>query len=150
MAEAGKIGRESIDSVLGKLKEIDPEAAKLGESLVGAFDDADEEATNFEASTTEKLVKIAAGWFTVQSAIDAVSKVINDQILILENARRAHLTVASAQQEALKNLVGFTPQQQQQLLSVIAPQIQAKTQISRSIANRQRNRCNGVSRCKFC
>ncbi|EMI47385.1 hypothetical protein [Rhodopirellula sp. SWK7] len=145
LVAAGKIVERSFDDMLSPLDKLDPIAADQARKMKKHFDDIEMRGksafSNISSSAMRETAQIVLGYVGVQEAIEAVTEVIQDQRQVLKDASDAHMTLAQAQQEAVKNLATLPKQQRDELINETAYDIADKAgvpeiaQVVRALGN---------------
>jgi hypothetical protein len=113
-----------FDNIIAELKKVDPAAAKEAEKLRGTLKrSADDSVPPWKSFADSAIsnIKLLAGAFLgaqgLQGAIEIVNGLIAHQGKLIDSAASKQLTLAKAQQEAIKNLAALSRVQQSELLT---------------------------------
>lgn len=120
-----------FDDIIAELEKIDPKAAEEAKKLKKHMKDAaDQTGTDWQgvaANTAREVATIAAAYFGVGEAVQAVNGYITEQAALSKKSLDTQLSIAQAQQEAAKNLAAFSAVERSELLQEAAPEIQDAT-----------------------
>ncbi len=148
LVEAGKLSEKSIDSIADAFGKIDPAVGAAAKEIVEKMKSAGEEVETHTQSSLQTSGSLFAGFAqeAVKSiasvslaytgvnglgeAINTVSQYIDIQRKKMEEARDSQVSLATAQQETIKNLVGTDAIRQSELLREALPQIARSTGFS--------------------
>ena len=134
LVDAGEIVERSFEEMIAPLDKIDPKAAEAARRLKSEAEDAANKSESvfdkFGKSAVAKITAIAGAYIGVQEAIQATNRLLREQEDILKDAAEQQMDLAGAQQEAIKNLAGFSIPQQRDLLNTFVPDVAAKTGFS--------------------
>ncbi len=129
--QTGRIASESVADIANSFDVIDPEAAKAARAVLDNMEEAAEGSAESWSKATEDMVLKLGTVGTAAAALKTTVSLIADEIehqkSMIENARQAHLTLAEAEQEAVKNMAGFTKEQQDTILQGDVPAVQKAT-----------------------
>lgn len=146
-AETKRLNVTPLEAYHAKLKRLD-EAVKAGalshrdyttavQREKEALDRANEAAARKGQTTGQntslmslaigKLGPWAAGLFTVQRAIQAVTSAMREKMEVEKEALQSQNAIAKSQADAAKNLSGLSKEEKEDILNVQAPKIQKET-----------------------
>ncbi|MCM2373916.1 hypothetical protein [Aporhodopirellula aestuarii] len=145
LVESGQIIERTFEDMLAPLQRIDPIAAEQARAMHAHFDDIENRGRGafhgIAQSAIAQGTAIISSYVGVQEAIQTVTKMIQDQRQMMKDASDAHMGMAEAQQEAIKNLSTLPEKQRDELINVAAYDIASKAgipeipQIVRAIGN---------------
>lgn len=131
---AGELAEESIDDVIATLRKIDPAAADAAKGIYTNLDDSakksDVSFKTFGVSAIRQITAVAGAYVSIQKAIDTVTGYLQEQDRLMERSLNRQIQLASAQQEASKNLAGLTVVERDELLQQAVPDISSATGFS--------------------
>lgn len=131
MVSEGKIIDQSIDGVIAKLDAVDPAAAKAARDINTRLSDAAQQSDDafgtFGRSALHQLAAVAGAYIGIQEAIQATTRFLNEQEESLRSAAETQMSLAGAQQEALKNLAGLSAADRKGLLEGFVGEVAGKT-----------------------
>lgn len=131
LQETGKQGRQSVESIVDKLGEIDPEVAKVAKNAQAEFDKVGKAGDKaFGSEALAKLTQFGAGFVSFGAIIQTVTQYYDEQVQKMEEAREAQLSLAAAQADAAKNLIGLGELERSELLQGAVSDIAAETGFS--------------------
>lgn len=123
--ESGHISEKSIADIAKGFDQLDPEAAKAAQTVIDNMANAAEEAKGSWSLATEDMVaKIGTVGFAaaaLKSVVSVISDELEHQKSLIADARQATMTLADAEQDAMKNMAGLDKSQQQKLLQEVVP-----------------------------
>lgn len=134
LVAAGKISERSMQDIVGELEKLDPAASASARKIIAEMDRAGKSGkdafASFGKSAIGEITSIVTAYIGVQEAIQAVNGYLETQREILAETRDTQLQLATAQQEAAKNLAGLTVVERNDLLRNAVPDIAAASGFS--------------------
>lgn len=125
MSDADKAVK--FDGIISELEKLDPKAAAEAKKLKDRMNEAAEGGTvswrKFATSTVAQIGGVVTAYVGVQQAVQQVNEYLEKQRELSKSAAESQRELAKAQAETLKNLVGLTAIQQNELLNEAIPQI---------------------------
>jgi hypothetical protein len=136
LVEAGKLSEKSIEDVAAAFDKIDPQAAEAARAIIGkmanAADQSESAFTGFGRSAMAEIAGIAGAYIGVGEAISKVTQFLEDQKASMREAKEAHVDLAEAQENAIKNLSGLSKEDRAALLDR-APQMSMEVGVEPAI-----------------
>jgi len=127
-----------FDGIIAELKKVDPAAAAEAEKLRGTLEKPVEQAksawSGFATSTVAKITAVAGAYVGVSQGVQLVNGYLEDQVKLLDQSLKSQLALATAQQEAAKNLAAFSIVQQNEVLTQAVPEIALAAGVSDTAA----------------
>lgn len=115
---------KSLAKVIAKETEMATKFADVGDAAKKAGQKSEE---SFGTKALAGLTRWAAGFATVQGAVQLVNRELEEQKRLRQESAQAGFTLAKSQQEAIKNLSGLTSEQKARAITE-AKAIQNRTQ----------------------
>jgi len=127
-----------FDNIVAELRKVDPAAADEGAKLRGTLQQsADAGAMSwkkFATSTIAQIGAVAGAYVGISQGVQLVNGYLEDQEALLDKSLQKQLSLAKAQQEAIKNLSAMTMVQQNKILQESVPQIASSAGFSDTVA----------------
>lgn len=116
------------DAGYKKIRSASKEAADAAKAAAKDQADAEKQRERFIGGAVSQVTSLVGAYLSVQTAVQALSNAHETLITNQDKALAKALELASAQQEAAKNLAGQTPEAISQTLQKTVPEIARSTQ----------------------
>ncbi|MEO1528067.1 MAG: hypothetical protein AAFX06_21765 [Planctomycetota bacterium] len=127
LVDAGEIVEQTFEDMLMPLEKIDPKMAEVAKKFKKQLEGIEEQSktsfTSMRQFAVRQIASIAAAYVGIQEAVQFMSETLREQQEVLKRSSEGHRSLASAQQEALKNLATLDSAQQDDLLQNFVPQV---------------------------